>query len=1117
MKLIKRLKPVYLLFLAIPIVYLLLWNNRQVGISSNSKLPDYFYFSVKTSQPATLKLLCGKDTLSKWNLNSSGYKNLQFVGKINDSTGLSLIVNNLNSHDTVSFSGINLYHNNHVSSIYRDLDKYCTIENAKTDGSNGTFNAIIQQSGKAASFHLKPSSNWEKDNIRLRFHLLILLIFSIGFILLFIFNPSPRYFISSLLITIAVMIIYYLNSSNSVNRVTMLSTSTMKGAEVYYSPTPFFSPASRYNSANDTKSYSVPLNLETDGYLRCDVFESSKEISDFKIKIITGIFGSTYDISAISQASLVANDLVLRGNKYYTTGNDPFFLFTSNYFTNKIKWLLLMERNVFLFVSLLVFLFLLCIHRFIKGVDKLLNKLRFKVAYLSFLLIPLTYLLITHYWQQEIPSKSPDQIYYSARTSKPAIISLINGTDSITSWQINSPAFKYFQYCGHLNDSAGYHLRVENLAANDTLSLLSVNLFHEDHAYSILNKKESVCTIKNAAFIDKVGEVVAVVKNSNEPVIINLLPNTALKKDNSKNEMESIVILVFILSFIIVLIFAPRSRYFIISCIIVSVLMLVFYWVCNAMQYQVVMSTSSPMKNAQIFYNNNPNFGADKRNDVNPKTPVFKSQIDLSVNNYLRFDIADNTKKLNELHICTKTGLLGNDWDYSTIPQEQILMNDMVKRGTSFSIPGDDPYFVLSAGQTRSIHWMSLWRQNIFFLITILFFLVLISANKFAEKQNLTAFFLSLIFLALISFGLLLRFFNSDSIILSAELRYANTSPAFRTDSSEVFINNLDNYLKDQISGRNNMIIANNLMEYSIFGELMNNKYVHFGRDGWMFYIGGLCRENYETRHPLTLQQLKKMTAVLTARRDWLRERDIQFYFMFPPMAYFVYEDEVGPRLRRYSKKSKVEQLYEYLKLHSDLNMIDVLNPLIDARKNGKDDLYFRNNSHWNYHGSFVAYQTLINYIRKDFPGMPKPIASKDLKWVDFDNYTTDLYKAIALDQYYTSHEYQPSIKDMLANVETTYPTYPGYSSAALAFCLTNKRLKSPSMLLYGDSYAGFLSYYLATNFSRSIYLWTPLFYPSIVEKEKPDIVIQEMNDYSIYNVLYPGPPLPAKKDTILK
>jgi len=914
------------------------------------------------------------------------------------------------------------------------------------------------------------------------------------------------------------MIISYLIGIDTIiGRVTISSSSPIKGSEIYFNQTPFFTPTKKYSSDSIAKVFSVPLNLETNRYLRCDVGDTISILKDLKIKIKLGIFHSCFDFASIPQGELILNDLVLHGKNYFITGNDPYFILTSDYFTNNINWLLFLERNIFLFITLLFFLFLVSIHRFVRGVNKILNKIKFRAAYFSFLLIPLTYFLIVQQWGKEVPSKSPDQIYFSARTSKPSVISLFNGNDSITSWALNSPAFKYLQYTGHINDQEGFYLKVKNLSANDTISLLSVSFFHNDNVYSLFDKNEPVCTIKNARLLSKSGEVIAIVQRKGEPVSVNLLPFSVLRNDHPRHGMVNIALLIIFIAFIIVVIRAPRSLYLITSCIITSILMFLFFWICNNWQCQVIMSTSSPMKSAQFFYNNNPDFLPTKKNDANSKTHIFKSQVDLVANNYLRCDIEDTViKQINDLHICTKAGLLMNDWDYSAISPENIMMNDMIKHGSTYNILGNDPFFVLATvSQIHSIRWMNLLRQNIFFLLTIMFFIFLIFANKLAEKQNLTFFFLIVIFLVFISFGFILRLFNSDSIILSAELRYANTCPAFQLDSSEVFIQKVDNYLKDQVPGRSQIIIANNLLEYSIFGQLLNNPLVHFGKDGWMFYVGLKCRENYENRNPLTPEDLKKMTDVLVVRRDWLKKRGIQFYFMFPPMACFVYEEEVGPRMWRYNKKSKVDQLYEYLKLHTDLNFIDVLTPLIEAKKTSHYDLYFRNNSHWNYHGSYVAYQTLINYIKRDFPNIADPIALKDIKWVDFDNYTTDLFQVLALDKYYTSQEYQPSIKEMLANVETSYPTYPGFSSAAPPFCLINKRIANPSMLIYGDSYTGFLSYYLANNFSRSIYLWSPLFYPSIIEKEKPDIVIQEMNDYSIYNLLYPNPPLTEKKDTV--
>ena len=1114
----KRLNPIYLLFLTIPLVYCLLWHYKAIAPSTDTKHDDYFYFSVKTSKPATLSLITNKDTLSTWNVNSKGYKNLQLVRQMNDSAGLSIIVNDLNIHDTVSFLGFNFYRDNQVFSLCKGLSKYCTAENAVLVEKNSVLNVMVEQSGKPVKLKLIPSSKWESTNKNNHFYLFILLTFIIVFLLLIAFAPPPRYFIVSVAISLLLMIMCYLINTDPIGRVTMSGSSTVKNAEIYYNHDPFFTPFKKFSSEDKINTFSIPINAETDGFLRCDVGDTITELKDFQINIKTGIFHSGFILASVPLERLILNDLELRGNTYYTTGNDPYFALISAYFINNMKWLTFMEQNIFLFISLIVFLFLVSINSLAGGFNYWLSKIKFRVAYFSFLLIPLTYFLITQLWEKEVLSKSPDQIYFSARTSKPSVITLFSNNDSITSWEINSPAFKYLQYSGHIDYNAGFHLEVKNLSENDTISLLSVNLFHDDQVYSLFSKNEPVCTIKNACFLNKSGEVIATVKSTNEPVTVNMMPFNVLKKDQSKHEIEDIALFIFLVTFIIVLIKAPHSRYIMVSSIITSLMMFIYFWICNNGECQVIMSTSSPMKSAQFFYNDNPDFLPSKKNDANSKTGIFKSQVDLFAYNYLRCDIEDTIIKLDDLHIWTKAGLLMNNWDYSTIHPESILMNDMVKKGNTYYIHGDDPYFVLAtANQIHSISWMSLLRQNIFLLLTIILFIFLILANKLAEKHNLTVFYLVVIFLVFISFGFILRLFNSDSIILSAELRYANTCPSFKLDTSEVYIQKLDNYLKDQIPGRSNIIIMNNLLEYRTFGQLLNNPNVHFGRDGWMFYIGGKCRENYECRNPLTQEELKKMMDVMVSRRDWLKERGIHFYFIFPPMAYFVYEEEVGPRLWRYNKKSKVEQLYEYLKLHTDLDFIDVTKPLIEAKKTSPNDLYFRNNSHWNYHGSYVAYQTMINYIKKDFPDLTDPIPLKDIKWVDFDNYATDLFQVIALDKYYTSQEYQPSIKEMLANVETSYPTYPGFASQAPPFSLINKSINKPSMLIYGDSYAGFLSYYLANNFSRSIYLWTPLFYTSIIEKEKPDIVIQEMNDYSIYNLLYPDPPLPEKKDTVTK
>jgi hypothetical protein len=70
---------------------------------------------------------------------------------------------------------------------------------------------------------------------------------------------------------------------------------------------------------------------------------------------------------------------------------------------------------------------------------------------------------------------------------------------------------------------------------------------------------------------------------------------------------------------------------------------------------------------------------------------------------------------------------------------------------------------------------------------------------------------------------------------------------------------------------------------------------------------------------------------------------------------------------------------------------------------------------------------------------------------------------------------------------------------------------------MYGDSYAGGLMPFLFRNCSRSIFVWTPLFQPAIIEQEKPDMVIQEMVDMSISALLLKNKPFPPLRDSIHK
>jgi len=1108
----KRLKLAYLLFFIVPLTYYFLWTKNNEKPSDNETQRDYLSFSVRVSNPANMSLVENGKELINWDINSKGYKNLEFVGPINSTNGICFNVKNLYANDTLSFFGINLYSNNKLFSLGDNIKENISVANARIADKDGVLILIVEKSECILNINLKPPDGWGKSEPFNTKKIIIACVFLLIFLSVFAFNPSAKYFILSLIVTAFLLLFAYYYDLNLNKSITLLTSSNIKNTEVFYNHSPFFSATKKYTTEKPTDCFSQPLNFETEKYLRFDIGDSLIQLEKIKIKINTGVFSVTYNLSVLAQEKLMLNDMVLIDDIYYVTGNDPYVKLTSAYFIKNLDLLLFLEKNVFLFLSLIVFLLLMSFKGFF---EEKVNALKLKPLYIMFLFIPMTYHLVNLQWNNKSVSPNTDQLYFSVRTSRPSVITLINGKDSLTSWGIDSKGFKYVHFKGNFNLKENFFLKVSNLSINDTVSFLSINIFHNNEVHSLFEKNNTVCKIKNADYIGNTNDFNMVVTKQGAPATVSLMPSNLLKTDKQESRNKALIIFITFCAFVLVLKISPNQVYFSISCLVTSIMMVVFFWICYDIQSQLVLKTTSPAKRLDFFYNNNPTFAPDKTYLDLTSRNIFKLQILPAEFLFYRFDIGNLNEKIKDLQISAKFGVLKNSWDYRTISSDKILLNDLIRCGQEFRVCGDDPFIALSSAyQTSKIHGATLLRQNLFFFLAILLFVILIVSGKYCLKGKRSHFFLVVFFLTLISTGLIVHLFNTENSILLSENRRTKKFPTFQLDSADVYTKELDNYILDQLSGRKYIIRLNNLIQYSVFKQLVNNQVIHFGKDGWMFFVGGITRENYENRQPLTNQELKKLLNVLEERNEWLKKRGIRFYMIFPPMSQTVYEEHVGQRMRRYYKQTKTEQLFEYLKLNSDLDVIDLYTPLVKAKKTFQGDLYFKNSCHWSFFGGYIAYCTMINYIKNDFPNIGEPLNSKDFKWVETSNYKPDLLKLMDIDVFYSFKQYKPLFFDNIIT-DTIYPFYLDLWTPKPPASVITKRTNYPSMLMYGDSYAGSFLPFLARNFSKTTFIWTPLFQPLIIEKEKPDMVIQEMVDVSIVNILLKNKPFPELKDTI--
>ena len=427
----RKFKSAYLLFFIIPFVYYLLSGNNRSD--SPIERPDYFYFSAKSSQPASLKLLAGKDLLSSWNFNSEGFKFFNFSGNLKDSVGLIIEINNLKENDTVSFLSFNIFRNNEVFSLYDNQHENLVCSNGKVTVNDGVLNVIIQKANEPCTITFKASATWNKTETRRNFKIFIGFIFLIIFLIIIVIAPPVRYFIFTCLFTVATLFLTSYFKYDDVGKIKMSTVSPVKRAEFYYNECPQFTHLKRFSNDSCGNTFSAGIDLKSDRFIRLDV-ENISELKSLILCAKLGIFSKTWNIGNIPLGKLVINDLKVKNGNFYITDNDPFIALTSDYFFSDINWLILLGRSTFLFISLFSFIILLGLHfRFARYFN-----IQFRLSYLLFFTIPVAYYFLFNSNTKESHKKHLDYFYFSVKTSKPAVIALFTGQDSITSWNVNA-------------------------------------------------------------------------------------------------------------------------------------------------------------------------------------------------------------------------------------------------------------------------------------------------------------------------------------------------------------------------------------------------------------------------------------------------------------------------------------------------------------------------------------------------------------------------------------------------------------------------------------------------------------------------------------------------------
>jgi alginate O-acetyltransferase complex protein AlgJ len=292
---------------------------------------------------------------------------------------------------------------------------------------------------------------------------------------------------------------------------------------------------------------------------------------------------------------------------------------------------------------------------------------------------------------------------------------------------------------------------------------------------------------------------------------------------------------------------------------------------------------------------------------------------------------------------------------------------------------------------------------------------------------------------------------------------------------------------------------------------------VILGKRGWLFYAEKAPGLDYQSKRPFTAEQLDHWRRMLEARRDWLARRHIRFLFVIAPDKQSIYP-EVLPRTVRQEQAAdtRLDQLMDHLRANSDVTVVDLRECLRQVKN--QERVYHVTDSHWNDRGAYAAYRVLAETLRQWFPEC-RPRARAEFREVLRRGGGSDCAVVLGLadrisEEYLDLAARFPE-RAHLADPDVALPISP----IEPRFSMEQADPALPRAVMFRDSFGAQLVPFLSEHFRRIVYITepAPMFDTNVIERERPDIVIQEMVERKLE---YPDmvdskdlPPLPGTEE----
>jgi hypothetical protein len=347
--------------------------------------------------------------------------------------------------------------------------------------------------------------------------------------------------------------------------------------------------------------------------------------------------------------------------------------------------------------------------------------------------------------------------------------------------------------------------------------------------------------------------------------------------------------------------------------------------------------------------------------------------------------------------------------------------------------------------------------------------------------------------------------------------------PSLRTEEGALNPNlkeGFETWFNDHLGLRSDYIKLKANVYVGLLGESTSEK-VYLGKDGWYFYTANDDIKLVTGEYPLGEAELRAIATNQQAVHDWYQSQGIDYVLMLTPSKTTVYPEYLYGNYE--VERSPIDVVTDYLEEHTDVTVVNTKPAVLAAKKEGKQ-VYWKDDTHWNSNGSYVAYEALIEAMNRegilaDEPPVPSFLQSRsypgNLKRMLGDQYLLGS-QAETIDEL-SIEQTSASLPNDDALLKEATNIIDGRLGNLEVLAVYDNPTKDNTLLLYSDSFcrpAFKFPVFMAEHYGRFMYAGLqPRIVLELDEFIAPDVVIMSYTECYLATRLVDPPNIPLMVD----